>query len=377
MIFKARKFLFVFLSIAFAILWSCENKEDDLKGNACNSDNTIDNINSRDFAMGFSTWSYGLDESDKNETYQFITQNADIYSEQIDNKIPWDALINNKELPDNFTADIDYRLNNKIPSHKFLLSVSLLNSDRSDLLEDYDGTIPSYTFLNDKVIEDAYVKHLKYLIDKFNPDYLVFAMEVNDLKIKSQEKWEQYQLLASNIRIRLKSLYPYLQLSESITLHNYFNPEVSNQTDFISDISTYVNQKLDFAAISFYPFFKGLHSKSEFQQAFDFLHSHVSIPIAFVETTHIAESLEINSIDLYIQSDVCEQKEYLEALLLNANNNNYSFIIWWAYRDFDKLWETFPDEYKDLGKLWRDTGLLDEKGIERPSYDIWKMVLNK
>ncbi len=371
---KTKVFQTTLLSMFIAHLVSCEKPETVIE-NECITDNTLDIIDTRNFAMGFSTWSYGPNESDKNETYQFIEQNADIYSEQVDDKIPWDALINNKELPEEFTNDIEYRLVHRLSTHKLLLSVSLLNSERSDLLEDYDGTIPSYTSLSDQVIENAYIKHLTYLIGKFSPDYLIFAMEVNDLKLKSEEKWEQYKLLASNIRTRLKSLYPGLKLSESVTLHNYFNPEVSNQDSFIAEISDYINANSDFAAISFYPFFKGLHSKQEFQQAFDFLHMHVKVPIAFVETTHIAEPLVLNSIDLNIQSTVCEQKEYLEVLLMNAYQNNYSFIIWWAYRDFDKLWATFPDEYKDLGKLWRDTGLLDENGNKRPAYTVWKDVL--
>ena len=41
---------------------------------------------------------------------------------------------------------------------------------------------------------------------------------------------------------------------------------------------------MDFAAISFYPFLKGLSTNSEITEAFDFLHDNVSIPIAFAET---------------------------------------------------------------------------------------------
>ncbi len=70
-------------------------------------------------------------------------------------------------------------------------------------------------------------------------------------------------------------------------------------------------------------------------------------------------------------------KDYLETLLLNAHNQNYEFVIWWAYRDYDKLWNTFPDEYKDIGKLCRDTGLIDEKGKERPSLNVWTDIFEK
>jgi len=367
------KILYIFLGLLF--LTSC--KKDNVSPLTCVNDNSLNIITQRNFKMGFSTWSFGPNKADKDETYQFINSNADIYSEQIDDKIPWSAWINNSTLPTEFTNDINFRLKKRLNPHKLLLSVSLLNKDRSDLLEDYDGSIPTYSALNDKKIENAYFKHLEYLISKFNPDYLVIAMEVNELKLKSETKWSEYKLLMNNIRSRLKIDYPNLPLAESVSLHDWYNPEVANPTDYISEISNYVNQNSDFAAISYYPFFKEQHTKTEFQQAFDFLHSEVTIPIAFVETTHLAENLNISSFNLSIESNICEQKDYLETLLLNAYNQHYEFIIWWAYRDYDKLWETFPSKYKDVGKLWRNTGLLDENGTERPSFTIWKEILEK
>jgi len=358
-------------------LSSCDKDNDDITPSTCENNNPLNVIIQRNFEMGFSTWSFGPNETDKEETYQFIESNSDIYSEQIDDKIPWTAWMNNSALPTEFTDEINNRVSNRLNNHKLLLSVSLLNTDRSDLLEDYDGSIPNYSSLSDSIIENAYFKHLEYLVIKFNPDYLVIAMEVNELKLKSETKWAEYKILMNNIRNRIKNTYPNLPLAESVTLHNWYNPEVANPADFISEISNYVNQNSDFAAISYYPFFKGQHTKPEFQQAFDFLHSEVTIPLAFVETTHLAENLNISSFNLSIESNVCEQKDYLETLLLNAHNQNYEFIIWWAYRDYDKLWETFPPEYKDVGKLWRDTGLLDEDGTERPSFTIWEELMNK
>jgi len=368
------KNIFTILLI-FTLCISCNKDKIDISN--CKNDNSLDAIIQRNFKMGFSTWSFGPYLSDKEETYQFIKTNADIYSEQIDYKIPWSALINNTIFPNAFVEDINYRLSKKINNHKLLLSVCLLNNERNNLLEDYDGTTPNYTTLNDTIIENAYYKYLEYLISKFNPDYLVTAMEVNELKLHSEKKWAEYKLLMKNVRNRLKNAYPNLKSSESITLHNWFNPDVPNQAGFTFDITNYINQNLDFVAISYYPFFKGQHSKPEFQKAFDFLHLKTNLPIAFVETNNIAENLKIENLNVNIESNVCEQKEYLETLLLNAYNHNYEFVIWWAYRDYDKLWNTFPNEIRDIAKIWKDTGLLDENGKERPSYTTWKQVFDK
>jgi len=248
--------------------------------------------------------------------------------------------------------------------------------ERSDLAEDFDGTIPDYTNLNDIEIEDAYFKHVRFLIDEFTPDYLVIAIEVNELKLKSESKWQAYKLLMQNVKSRIKQLYPNLKISESISLQNLYEPEVSNPNEYIDEIVNYMNQ-MDFVAISYYPFLKGQHSKTEFQQTFDFLHSKISKPIAFVETGTIAEDLSVPNFNLFIEGNVCEQNDYVETLLTNAQIQNYEFVIWWAHRDFDALWKTFPEEVKDLGKLWKDTGLLDENNNKLLSYTTWKTVLNK
>ncbi len=223
---------------------------------------------------------------------------------------------------------------------------------------------------------DAYFRHVDYLIDRFQPDYTVLAMEVNDLYIASEKKWNEYNILTDDIRNRVKQRYPNLLVSESVTLHNWFNPDVSDPSTYIQKINDYINQR-DFAAISFYPFLMGLENKNDFQAVFDFVHDHITIPIAFVETAHIAEWLVIPSLGVLIKGDVCSQQYYLESLLLNAYHHEYEFIIWWAFRDFDEFWKTFPAGYKDIGKIWRDTGLLDEKGLPRPSYKVWTEIYSR
>lgn len=357
-----------------ACLWSCDDSDSNSRDDLCEFNDKIEDLSSRSFKMGFSTWSFGPDIDDQESTYGFIKSNADIYSEQIDDKIPWGAWINGTVLPEEFTNNIAQRVARKINGHQLLLSVSLLNTDRSDLLEDYDGSIPEYQELDDDQIENAYFDHLDHLIKQFNPNYLVMAMEVNDLKLKSEEKWTAYKRLMANIRSRLKNNYPGLPISESITLHNWHEPEVTDQNAYIADISNYVDQNMDFAAIAYYPFFKDQHVAVDFQQSFDFLHDQTSLPIAMVETAHLAENLEVEALDLSIHSDACEQNDYLETLLLNAHEQDYHFIIWWSFKDFDELWRTFPSDQQDIGKLWRDTGLIDQDDQNRPSMETWQKV---
>ncbi|WP_298898828.1 glycosyl hydrolase 53 family protein [uncultured Psychroserpens sp.] len=356
------KFYTILLVISFSLL-------------SCGKDDSPSIPTSRNFKMGFTTWSFGPNLQDVNTTYSFIENNADIYTEHIDNKIPWNAWINDLTLPTEFTNEITGRANKRINNKELLLSVSLLNLNRDDLAEDFDGTIPSYTNLNDIEIEDAYFKHINYLVSQLMPDYLVIAIEVNELRLRAESKWESYKLLIQNVKSRIEQLYPSLNISESISLHNLYEPDIPNPTEYIDDILDYMNQ-MDFVAISFYPFFKNLHSRNEFQEVLDFLHDNINKSIAFVETSHIAEHLVVPNLNLSIDGTEIEQNIYLETLFENAQEHNYEFIIWWTHRDYDALWETFPVELLDVGQLWRDTGLLDESGNERLSKTTWSHFLN-
>ncbi len=326
--------------------------------------------------MGFTTWPFGPDYSDRQSTYQFIAANADIYTEQFDEYIPWNALLNNQPLPASLTNDIASRLSLRPAGHQLMLSVSLLNIERTNLLADQDGSIPPHASLDDPAIANAYVKFLQYLVAQFQPDYLVIGMEVNVFRIKQPGKWAAYKSLVQQVKTVLKADYPDLPVAESVTLHDWFNPAVPDPVAYIAELDAYVNQQ-DFAAISFYPFLKNLHTPAEFQQAFDFLHAHTSKPIAFSETGHIAENLSVPAFNLSVSADGCKQNAYLETLLTNARDHNYLFLTWWTHRDFDELWQIFPDDTKDLGRLWRDSGLLNESGGERRAYQTWKSVLAK
>ncbi len=363
------KSIFALMFFALSIV-SCD-KQENIEDINCLSEGFFLKESQRNFRMGFTSWNYGPELADVADTYQFISNNGDIYTEHIDHKIPWNAWINGLNLPNDFTDEIDFKLSNRIKDKPLLLSVSLLNTDRNELSEDVDGSIPVYTSFADEHIKNAYFKHLDYLISRFNPNYVCLSIEFNELYINDISKWEGYKLLMSEIRKLVRAKYPTLPLSESITLHNFYKPNINGAQEYQNELTSYINS-LDFAAISHYPFFKDQHSKPEFQGAFDFLHQRVNNTIAFVETSSIAENLIIPGMDVNISTSECEQNAYLETLLENAQDNNYEFIIWWSHRDYDAIWQTFPDKLKDIGQIWRDSGLLSETGFKRPAYYSWQ-----
>jgi hypothetical protein len=368
-----KKYFFtVFLIIS--IIAGCEKKEDPT-GKDCESGNFFCEYSSRNFEMGFSTWAYSPTIESVTDTYQFIDENSDIYSEHIDSNIPWKAWMNNQALPAEFTTEIASRASRKISGKKLTVSVSLLNSTREELAYDFDGTIPDYQSLNDPKIEEAYFQHLKYIFNQLNPDYFIIAIEVNELLKNAPDKWEGYKLLMNNLRPRIKAEFPSVHISESITLHNLYQPDVPEPESFVEELVNYMNS-MDFVSISFYPYFKGLKTSEGFQNAFDFLHERINKPIVFAETSHLSEDLTVDSFNLFIAGNQSEQNLYLQTLLTNAQTHNYIYVIWWAHRDYNELWETFPEELKDLGKLWISTGIINEDGIKKEAYLTWDKVLN-
>ncbi len=340
------------------------------------SDNFFSDYNSRNFLLGFTSWTYAPRVSSVDSTYGFIKEYADMYAEHFDYRIPWKAWLNEQSLPTQFTNDVASKVARKVPGKKLLLSISLLNTARNDLAFDYDGTKPEYSRINDKKIEEAYYKHVIYLLEKFTPNYLVIVIEANLLLDNAPDKWEDYKILAANVTARVRQSYPTLPIAESISLNSLYGVAKAGKDAAVDSLCNYMNN-MDFVAISFYPFMLQLHTKDEVQEVFDFLHNRAKKKIAFVETSTIAEDLSIPALNIFIKGNETEQNDYLETLLLNAQKRNYEFIIWWAHRDFDALWEIFPDNVKDIGKIWRDTGILDENGNKRKAFSTWDLVYKK
>ncbi|KPM32287.1 Hypothetical protein I595_1937 [Croceitalea dokdonensis DOKDO 023] len=366
---KEKMTLTVFLGLVLLFILGCSNED-------TTETNETSEPTGRSFSMGFTTWSFGPELQDVDDTYAFIANNADVYVEHLDNQIPWNAWINGQPLPQAFTDDVVGRATRKIPNTELVLSVGLLNTNRGDLIKDVDGSIPNYSSLNDAHIQEAYTQHIRYLTTLFSPDYLVIAIEVNELWLRNNGLWNGYVQLINEVMAQTKSTFPNLPISASISLHNLYEADIPNEDTYVNEVLGHINQ-MDFIAVSYYPFLKNQNTVSQFQENLDFLHSKTTKPIAFVESGHLAENLVVPGLGVSIDGNSTEQKLFLETLLTNAQTNDYLMVNWWAHRDYDALWEVFPPEVRDIGQLWRDTGLLDENGGERPAFLTWQTYFSE
>lgn len=337
----------------------------------------------RPFLMGFSSWPYGATPKAVNDTYRFIGANADLILEHIEEGVPWSCALNKTPYPKSFVDKMEGRRGSRPKGVKLLLSLTALNTGRSGLADDIgvSGTQPVPAPLqgkkfNDPIIFRAYLDYCIWMVDLFKPDYLLTGIEANELLNNNPNEWSNYQTFSRGIQKELRIRYPSLPIAESVTLHKLLDKSNRSLPDYAAKIKEFASRH-DFFAVSFYPFFLGLHSKREFSEALEQLSKFSDKRIGITETGHPAKPIVIKTYHLNLPSSPAEQDDYVRALLDQAQSHRYLFVTYWLWKDFDDLWNTFPDASKDLARLWRDTGLVDENDGLRPAYSSWKAAFSK
>jgi len=92
----------------------------------------------------------------------------------------------------------------------------------------------------------------------------------------------------------------------------------------------------------------------------------------FVETNDSAERLPLSQANVVINGTLEKQQDYYAHLLALAQKREFAFVISFVHQDYDRLWEKIESTSPELFKAWRDCGLLDENGKQRPAYEVWK-----
>lgn len=333
----------------------------------------------RSFRMGFSPWPYAMTADAVAETNRFVTSHGDILSEQLDDSIPWEQAARGEPYPDAYVQQMRERRDRLGAGQQRLLYMTPFNMERNGLLAHYQapGTAPNTGWtrrrFHEPTVIQAYTHHVVWMIRFFQPDYLITAIESNEYLKNAPDQWPHYVTFSERVRKRVKQLFPRLPLSESISLHNLLDPNIPGNPERWPRIQAFV-KPFDFVAVSYYPLLLGHKRADEIERVLVKLRSLTNKPLAFAETGQPAETLELPAHQLVFPLTPADQSAAMQTLFDFANREQCLFLIWWCHRDYDALWETFPADVKDLGRIWRDLGVLDETGARRDGYHLWERM---
>jgi exo-beta-1,3-glucanase (GH17 family) len=177
----------------------------------------------------------------------------------------------------------------------------------------------------------------------------------------------------------LKASHPDLPLVVSVTgidlLEGYTDANHEDQMRALADLVDYT----DILGLSVYPYMTAYMTNVLPEAMFDDLAALTDKPLAITETGYPAQSFGINAeegLRLEFDSDTTKQERYIQLLLNEAQQHEFRFIINFVLRDYDALWRQIGAN-EDLTIAWRDTGLYDEDGGERPALAVWREWLEK
>lgn len=334
--------------------------------------------------MGFTPVPYESSVDAAAYTYRALSENADIISHQFNSGVPWLEALVGENFSDEIMNDWTFRRNQTNPSQKIYVSVSPINSSHNGLAsyQHAEGNIPlptpwdHYTF-NSNEVKTAYLNYCTRIIDFFNPDYFNMATEANLLYVNKPAAWSAYIDFHQYIYRELKQRYPKLAIFCSLSGAHLLKGLITN--------NDHVQQRLaamqlleysDLYSLSFYPCLTSLLGNPYPVNTFEDLFNISNKPLAIAETGYAAKpfSIRTETGSLTIEADADKQEKYIRDLLTACLKRKAVFVINFAVRDYDKLWEQNGSR-ADARTGWRDTGFLDEKGVPRKAYVTWKEFL--
>ncbi len=335
----------------------------------------------RPFAMGVNPFPYELSAEAIEATQLWILDNTDLVSIKLDEGVPWQEALENKNTYDPaFEGSLDWK-GKKPQDKKVFLSMTPLNKDKNGMAG-YRGAAENMPNpdpwnkkdLDDPLVAKAYLNFCREMIRRFKPDYMAYGIEVNNL-IKFPAKWKKFVPLARDLYATLKKENPQLPLILTLSTETATEPEQATaQRKQIGEILPYT----DLIAVTAIPYIKEPNPaklpKTYFAQMASLAPQK---PFAIAETAFLAEDVNADIGALHIErvGKAAWQADYLKFCFDEGVKHNAKFIVWMIPRDLDKLYETLPPIIREVLLPIKDTGLLDGAGNPRKAFEVWSQWL--
>jgi hypothetical protein len=338
-------------------------------------------IKQRSFHLGFTPFAYDLTLEAVETTYGLTGANSDIVAHHLDGGVPWPEALAGDPYHPNVLADLDMRLAHLLPSQKVYLALTPISFVRDGMALYWGETVNMPLpfpwnlrgFDHPEVIA-AYLNYCLFMIERFQPDYMAYAIEVDLLALSDPAAYQQFAVLAEAVYPVLKAAYPELPIFLTFTIPHDEALEVLRPA--IEQVLPFT----DMMAVSTYPFLTGLEQPRQMPRNWFAKMRDLApeLPFAVAETGLIAEPLVLESLQLTIPGRESWQALYVRRLLREADRLHAEFVIWFVPVDYDLLWDRLKDQGVDeFYKLWRDCGLWDGDLYPRRSLFWWKKWLRR
>lgn len=340
---------------------------------------------SRSFQMGFTYQPYDWSPEAFKETVRIIRDHGDLITYYFDDGVPWPEAFAGEPYHPNVEEEIQRRLDLKPQGHKVLLGLSPLWIDRRSLASYWGGedgldlggrpALPeqwAHRTFADPEVATAYLNYCRDMIQRFAPDYFMYAAEVNsEFTDPHNPEFRAFLGFAKTIYTTLKQEYPSLPiLLEFVLAEGKY--DLAERTAVTEALLPYT----DLIGISTYPYVieaGEVRGDAEKMPADWFSRLQELAPgkrLAVVETGFNAEPVSYGG--RTVPGNVRSQDQYVRFLLSEAQRLKFTFVSWWVPRDYDRLWKLMASSGVDEAfSSWRDTGLLDGDGKERPALKTW------
>ena len=335
---------------------------------------------SRPFRMGFTPFPYDITPEAVADTRTFLRENADIIAFHMES-VPWTEALTGEPFRDGLIADWGYKRDIMPPAAKTYVAVSPGRDGLGNYWGDEENQPVPEGFAGKPFdhpdVTAAFANYCERVVQFFDPDYLAIGIEVNEIHPKSAEKWAAYVALHRHVYQELKAAHPDLPVFASFTLHNMIDWQGTPNDTMIAAFDELMPYN-DMVGMSFYPFIGGLSPRID--ESFAWMTGHFDAfdkPYVVTETGEAAEELVFPSTGQVIANTPEMQRAYYARVLALAQERAFPFVISFLYRDYDALWEKIKDGSPEFFMAWRDCGLVDEAGVDRPARALWQTAFDR
>lgn len=340
----------------------------------------------RSFRMGFTPWPYAATAAAVEDVYGKILSDGDVIAHHLDGGVPWPEAFAGTAYHPNVEAQLAGRVARTPADVPVYLAVTPVASGRDGLAGYWAaGTgLPrpgewAGRDLDDPEVVTAFVNYALDLIDRFDPTWFNYGIEVTELALNAPPGWvDQLERFAAQVHPRLRAAHPELPIFVS----GGFRSPDSADAAAIRAAWQRILPYSDLIGVSLYPyvFFQHRDRGDPGNLPVDWLGQAAELdptkPLAIAETGWIAERLEIPEFGVDVAADPADQEAYLDMLLTEAERLNAAFVTWFFAVDYDVLWEG-PLARDPVARIWRDTGLWDESVNPRPALEVWRAWLER